>query len=120
MATATVLYNKTLARRRITWTATPAARITKPMATGGRPTDDPKGTLIAVRLPARHVQLLEQRSRRENTGISEAMRRCLDDWAAAHATRSRLTTRAKPATIKPPTSTSPTRPAPRRTRQSPT
>ena len=48
---------------------------------GGRPTNDPKQTLVAVRLALRHLRLLEQRSRREGVGISEALRRCLDDWA---------------------------------------
>ena len=119
MAGATLVYNKTSTRRRIAWTTAPAICITKPMVAGGRPTDDPKGTLIAVRLSARHVQLLEQRSRREDTGLSEAMRRCLDDWAAAHATRSRSSSPTKSAALKPPARATPTRPTPRRTRRSP-
>jgi hypothetical protein len=78
--TATIVYNKTLTTR----TVTPAARrsrITKP-SQGGRPTKDPKGTLVAVRLSGRQVHTLERRSRREATGLSEALRRCLDEWAA--------------------------------------
>src|SRR3954468_13367406 len=74
------VYNKTLT------TATAAAsgrgsRIAKPR--GGRPTTEPKGTLVAVRLSGRQVHVLERRSRREDTGLSEALRRCLDEWAAA-------------------------------------
>jgi hypothetical protein len=78
--TADIVYNKTLTTR----TATPAAqrsRITKPRK-GGRPTKDPKGTLVAVRLSGRQVHVLERRSRREATGLSEALRRCVDEWAA--------------------------------------
>ncbi|MBE7448960.1 MAG: DDE-type integrase/transposase/recombinase [Kofleriaceae bacterium] len=41
--------------------------ITKPVTPGGRPTDDPKGTLVAVRLAARHVRVLEQRARAATT-----------------------------------------------------
>jgi hypothetical protein len=78
--TATAVYNKTPV------VATPAVRsrprITKPTS-GGRPTNDPKGTLVAVRLSARQVQILERRSHREDTGLSEALRRCLDEWDAA-------------------------------------
>jgi hypothetical protein len=78
--TAVIVYNKTLTTR----TATPVAqrsRITKPRK-GGRPTKDPKGTLVAVRLSGRQVHVLERRSRREATGLSEALRRCVDEWAA--------------------------------------
>lgn len=52
---------------------------------GGRPTDDPKGTLVAVRLSDRQVRALKARARRERVTLSEALRRCLDDWAAATA-----------------------------------
>jgi hypothetical protein len=48
---------------------------------GGRPTDDPKQTLVAVRLAARQMRVLEARAKREGVGLSEAIRRCLDEWA---------------------------------------
>ncbi len=50
---------------------------------GGRPTNDPKQTLVAVRLAARQMRVLEARARREGTGLSEALRRCVDEWAAS-------------------------------------
>jgi hypothetical protein len=46
---------------------------------GGRPTDDPKTTLVAARLAPRHVRLLERRARREAITLSEALRRYLDE-----------------------------------------
>ena len=49
---------------------------------GGRPTDDPKGRLVAVRLGDRQLRALEDRCRREGIGLSEALRRCVDDWRA--------------------------------------
>ena len=49
---------------------------------GGRPTDEPKQTLVAVRLAARQMRVLEARAKREGVGLSEALRRCLDEWAA--------------------------------------
>jgi len=61
----------------------------------GRPTDDPKGTLIAVRLAERHVRLLERRARREGVSLSEALRRCLDELAAAAGARRRRRRRAQ-------------------------
>ena len=78
--TATIVYNKTLTTRIATATGQ-RSRITKPLK-GGRPTKDPKGTLVAVRLSGRQVHVLQRRSRREATGLSEALRRCLDEWAA--------------------------------------
>ena len=77
--TATVVYNKTSTVGRTA--ARRSSRITKPKK-GGRPTNDPKGTLVAVRLSGHQVQILERRSHREDTGLSEALRRCLDEWAA--------------------------------------
>lgn len=50
---------------------------------GGRPTRDPKGTLMAVRLSSRQLRILEARARREDIGLSEALRRCVDEWATA-------------------------------------
>jgi hypothetical protein len=81
--TATIVYNKTLITG-ITTATRQHSRITKLMK-GGRPTKDPKGTLVAVRLSGRQVHVLERRSRREATGLSEALRRCVDEWAAAQA-----------------------------------
>jgi len=49
---------------------------------GGRPTKDPKETLVAVRLGERQRVALEQRARREGIALSEALRRCVDEWAA--------------------------------------
>ena len=66
---------------------------------GGRPTDDPKGTLIAVRLADRQLRAIEARARHETTGLSEALRRCLDEWIASSSSR---TTSAVPRT-RPPT-----------------
>ena len=51
----------------------------------GRPTQDPKGTLLAVRLSARHLRVLQARARREAVTLSEALRRCVDDCAAPTA-----------------------------------
>lgn len=50
---------------------------------GGRPTDDPKPTLVAVRLAARQMQVLKQRAKREGIGLSEALRRCVDEFASS-------------------------------------
>lgn len=63
---------------------------------GGRPTNDPKGTLVAVRLSDRQARVLEARARREGVGLSEAVRRCVDEWAAAVPNPSRP--RARPPT----------------------
>jgi ribosomal protein L12E/L44/L45/RPP1/RPP2 len=61
---------------------------------GGRPTDDPKGTLVAVRLSASQVRVLEARAKREGVSLSEALRRCVDDSAA----RAPAAPRARPPT----------------------
>jgi hypothetical protein len=53
--------------------------------TGGRPTTDPKPRLIAVRLAKRQLDALQARCRREGVGLSEALRRCIDEWTAATA-----------------------------------
>jgi len=66
---------------------------------GGRPTDDPKQTLVAVRLAARQLHALEARAQREGIGISEALRRCVDEWASS--TSSRLA--SSPPRARPPT-----------------
>jgi len=47
---------------------------------GGRPTEDPKANLLAVRLPKRHLRALRARARTEGVTVSEALRRCLDEW----------------------------------------
>jgi hypothetical protein len=66
---------------------------------GGRPTDDPKQTLVAVRLAARQMRALKARSKRERIGLSEALRRCVDEWA--RATSSPLA--SSPPRARPPT-----------------
>ena len=63
---------------------------------GGRPTSDPKGTLIAVRLAARHVQWLRDRAASEGVSLSEALRRLLDQQAPPQTQRGRpLTVRER-------------------------
>jgi hypothetical protein len=47
--------------------------------TRGRPTDDPKTELLAVRLTPRQVELVERRAELEAVSVSEAIRRCLDE-----------------------------------------
>lgn len=118
--TAGGVYNKRPAPGRKRWTTASVACMTKPVAPGGRPTDDPKGTLVAVRLAARHVRVLEQRSRRDDTGLSEALRRCVDEWAAAQGARARPSPRTKQAVLKQPAPAAPPRPTRRRTRRSAT
>jgi len=44
----------------------------------GRPTDDPKETLVAVRLSDRQLVPLQRRARAEGTSLSEALRRTVD------------------------------------------
>jgi hypothetical protein len=109
---APVVYNKTLASRTAT-TEEQRSRITKPMK-GGRPTTEPKGTLVAVRLSGRQVHALEGRSRREATGLSEALRRCLDEWAAA---QDAVPTQPKQEAVKKQRATVGTHPTRRRTRR---
>ncbi len=52
------------------------------MASRGRPTEDPKTQLIAVRLPTRHVRLVQRRAKRERISFSEALRRFLEEASA--------------------------------------
>ena len=66
---------------------------------GGRPTDDPKETLVAVRLASRHVAALERRTRAESISLSEALRRTVDDWARGY-TRTREPSAAERETFK--------------------
>jgi hypothetical protein len=56
---------------------------------GGRPTSEPKATLIAVRLADRHVQWLRERAATEGVSLSEALRRLLDQHAAPKPLRGR-------------------------------
>jgi hypothetical protein len=113
------MYNNTKESARTRLTPPSVACITTPMATGGRPTDDPKGTLVALRLAARQVRVLTQRSRREDTGLSEAIRRCIDEWATTHGAHRTSPTRPKPEAVKPRAGATPTGPTRRRTRRSP-
>ncbi len=110
--TAHVVYHKTMTSRTAT-TGGQRSRITKPTK-GGRPTTDPKGTLVAVRLSGRQVHVLEGRSRREATGLSESLRRCLDEWAAA---QDAVPAQPKQEAVKKQRATVGTRPTRRRTRR---
>ena len=65
---------------------------------GGRPTDDPKQTLVAVRLAARQMHALEARAQREGIGLSEALRRCVDEWGSSTSSRPAPKPRARPLT----------------------
>jgi len=49
----------------------------------GRPTDDPKSRTIVVRLSARHYAMLAARVKADGVGISEALRRLLDEGRVA-------------------------------------
>ena len=60
---------------------------------GGRPTDDPKQKLVAIRLAARQLRVVQARARREGIGLSEAVRRCLDEWVALNPSSSPRTRR---------------------------
>lgn len=53
------------------------------MARTGRPTTDPKGEILAVRVAARHKRLLERRAKSERITLSEALRRYLDELRGA-------------------------------------
>ena len=64
---------------------------------GGRPTDDPKPRLVAVRLAARQMRALQVRAKREGIGLSEALRRCVDEWASM-SSRAAPEPRARPLT----------------------
>jgi hypothetical protein len=66
----------------------------------GRPTDDPKQTLVAVRLATRHMRALEARAKREQIGLSEALRRCVDDWASSSPSHRTSEPRPRPLTKK--------------------
>jgi hypothetical protein len=121
-AVAVDVYNKTSSPVPNSWTSLSRLCITKPMSAGGRPTDDPKGTLVAVRLSARQVLALQRRARQEDTGLSEAIRRCLDEWAAAPAAQKRSSPprpsrRTKKEPIKQPAAPSRARSMPRRKRR---
>ena len=72
---------------------------------GGRPTDDPKETLVAVRLSDRQLVVLKRRARHDGTSLSEALRRCVDEWATiqpepTRPAKSRPPTAAERATFK--------------------
>ena len=67
---------------------------------GGRPTDDPKQTLVAVRLAARQMRALEARAKREGVGLSEALRRCVDEWASSKSSPRTPEPQARPLTRK--------------------
>jgi anti-sigma factor RsiW len=56
---------------------------------GGRPTSERKGALLAVRLAERHMRLLQQRAQREGVSVSEALRRFLDEHVPPPTVRGR-------------------------------
>jgi hypothetical protein len=49
------------------------------MARVGRPTDDPRGEILSIRVALRHKRLLERRAAAERITLSEALRRYLDE-----------------------------------------
>jgi len=65
---------------------------------GGRPTNDPKSTLVAVRLAARQMRVLEARAKRDGVALSEALRRCLDEWASLRSSPSTREAKPRPLT----------------------
>jgi hypothetical protein len=67
---------------------------------GGRPTTDPKETLVAVRLSERQLVVLERRTRHDDISLSEAIRRCVDEWALLRPGRTRQPTPAERETFK--------------------
>jgi hypothetical protein len=46
---------------------------------GGRPTSEPKTKLVALRLPVRLLRFVEQLAREQRVGVSEAMRRLIEE-----------------------------------------
>ena len=50
----------------------------------GRPTNDPKTQLVAVRLPIRHLRLVERRAKSDDVTFSEALRRFLEEAMKRH------------------------------------
>src|SRR5262249_29866130 len=61
----------------------------------GRPTSDPKGVLVTVRLNKHQHHILTQRARRERITLSEALRRCVVAWAATQPGRVLQPTKAE-------------------------
>lgn len=66
---------------------------------GGRPTDDPKETLVAVRLSDRQLDVVRRRAGVEKISVSEAIRRCIDEWSRGY-NRTRAPTAAERETFK--------------------
>lgn len=62
----------------------------------GRPTDDPKQSLVAVRLADRQMRALRARAKREGVGLSEALRRCMDEWVSEASKTSPRSSEPKP------------------------
>jgi hypothetical protein len=67
---------------------------------GGRPTDDPKETLVAVRVSERQLVVLQRRAKHDDISLSEAIRRCVDEWAVLQPGRTRQPTPAERETFK--------------------
>ena len=66
---------------------------------GGRPTDDPKQTLVAVRFSERQLVVLQRRAKHDGTSLSEAIRCCVDEWAVIQPARTRQPTPAERETF---------------------
>jgi hypothetical protein len=80
-------------------------------ATAGAKVIDTGGERVGV---TREGGILERRSRREATGLSEALRRCVDEWAAA---QDAMSTQSKQEAIKKQVVAAGTQPMRRRTRR---
>ena len=66
---------------------------------GGRPTSDPKETLVAVRFSERQLVVLQRRAKHDDISLSEAIRRCVDEWAVIQPVRTRQPTPAERETF---------------------
>jgi hypothetical protein len=66
---------------------------------GGRPTDDPKETLVAVRFSDRQLVVLQRRAKHDGISLSEAIRRCVNEWALIQPGRTRQPTPAERETF---------------------
>jgi len=66
---------------------------------GGRPTNDPKATLVAVRFSERQLVVLQRRAKHDGSSLSEAIRSCIDEWAVIQPARTRQPTPAERETF---------------------
>ncbi|MEO6775810.1 MAG: hypothetical protein ABI467_22810 [Kofleriaceae bacterium] len=65
---------------------------------GGRPTNDPKETLVAVRFSDRQLVVLKRRARQDGISLSEALRRCVDEWATIRSAPTQVA-KSRPPTL---------------------